>query len=95
MSEMIRVFQWLSVGVFVMTLAAVAVGWQRWPAYRGAYLPALLFAVFGTVYYLLVLGGRLAGQEMLLWGAVHRFLGAMVIFGAVVALSWALGGKRE
>lgn len=94
MTQMTAAFQQMAVGVFVVTVVVAVYGWRRYQVYRGAFFPAGLFAGYGVVYYALVLTGRLAGDEMLLWGAVHRLLAGVVVLGAVVALIWALGGRR-
>lgn len=94
MTQLTAALQQIAMGVFVVTLIVAVYGWRRYPAYRGAFLPPVLFAGFGVVYYALVLTGRLMGADLLLWGAVHRLLGGVVVLGAAAALVWALGGKR-
>lgn len=87
-------FQMTSVGVFVATLLLVTWGVRHYPAYWREFTPPAIFAGYGLVYYGLVLSGLLTPTEVLMWGAVHRFLAAVVVFGGLAALLWALGGRR-
>lgn len=94
MSEITTAFQVMNVVVYVATLAAVAYGWRRRPAYRAAFVPPALAAGLGVVFYALLLGGRLAADETLMWGSVHRLFAGLVIFGATATVAWLLGEKR-
>lgn len=94
MAETMRLFQLASVGVFVATLIVGLWGWRRYPTYRAAFLPPMMAAAFGAVFYVLWLTETFPANELLVWGAVQRFVTAVVIFGGVMALTWALGGRN-
>ncbi len=81
------VLQVASVIVFAITTAAAVWGMKRRPRRWWLFLPPVLFAAGGVIYYALAFTGRLSSAEFLLWGAAHRFVGAVLIGGAVVALA--------
>jgi hypothetical protein len=71
-----------------IVLMALVVG-HRWPEARAALVPPSLWAVFGVIFYLCLFGGYLSPTEVLLWGAIHRMLAALLVLGGVITL-WAI-----
>lgn len=62
---------------------------RRWPVARPMMVPPFLWAAYGVVFYLILFGGYLSPDEVLLWGAIHRFLGALMVLGGVLTI-WAV-----
>lgn len=81
------ILQLASVVVFVVTILAAVWGVRRRPRRWWLFVAPVLFAGGGVVYYALAFTGRLSSAAFLMWGAAHRFVGAMLICGAVVALA--------
>ncbi len=92
MNGVTTTFQMVNVAVFIMTLAVCFYGFRRHREYRGAFLPSAMVSAIGVVFYTFLLAGRLNNDQVLLFGAAHRTLMGLVIFGGMLAMVWALGG---
>lgn len=67
---------------------------RRWRDTRLLLWPPLMWGGFGVVYYGLILAGLMTGQPLLLWGAIHRMLGGLMVLGGITVL-WAIGRRAE
>jgi len=94
MTQVTISFQWATMIVFAMTGLVAFIGFRRWSAYRGVFVPAGLVSLAGVIFYATLLAGRMSVDQILMWGAALRFVMAANIFGATMALAWALGGKH-
>lgn len=95
MTNVTASFQVATAIVFAAALLVAAGGFRRWPEWRGAFLPAGLVAGAGVAFYWFVLVQRPSTDQVLLWGAAHRFLTAMLIFGGVATFYWMLGDRHD
>jgi hypothetical protein len=89
MTTITAAIQWLNLAGLGGVVLAVVILWRRYPDTRGLIAPPLLWAVYGCIFYVLVLTGRLSSAEVLLWGAVHRLLAVYGVLGGLAAL-WAI-----
>ena len=71
---------------FVVILLGCGAAWRRWPDARGLLVAPALWAAYGAVYYVLVLGGLLSPAAVLLWGALHRFFAVVMVAAGLLAL---------
>lgn len=89
MPAMTALLQTISlIGSVLIVAVAVGVAW-RWREARPFVVMPAVWAVFGAVYYALVLADRFTPAALLLWGAVHRLLAVVMVLGAVLTL-WAV-----
>ncbi len=86
--------QVVNIGGLILMLAVCVYLYGRWRDVRGLVIPPGLWAAYGTVYYTLIFTGRLAGAELLLWGAIHRLLVIYMLLGGLIAL-WAILAAPE
>ena len=79
--------QYASVVAFMVTLAAA---WRGVGRRRGAwlaYLPPVVWATAGIVFYLLTFVGLLSDAAFILLGAAHRPVGAALILAMVLVMA--------
>lgn len=89
MASFLTVIQIANLIVLTMTAGAcLYVAW-RWPIARALIFVPAAWAVFGVVFYVFVLTGRLSPMGTLVWGAIHRMLAALIIWGVAVGM-WAI-----
>ena len=89
MTTFLTGIQYINLLVMAVTVGAcIYVAW-RWPIARALIVVPVAWSVFGVVFYLFVLTGRLSPTGVLVWGAIHRMLAALIILG-VVAGMWAI-----
>lgn len=68
-------------------IVAIAVYlWRRWVVARALVVVPALWAAYGAIYYVLVLAGRLAGDALLLWGAIHRSIAMLMVLVGLIVL---------
>lgn len=79
--------QYASVVAFMVTLAAAWRGVGRRPRMWLAYLPAVVWAAAGIVFYLLTFVGLLSDAAFILLGAAHRTVGAALILAMVLVMA--------
>ncbi len=79
--------QYVSVAAFIVTLAAAWWGVRRRPWAWLAYLPAVVWAAAGIVFYLLTFVGLLSDAAFILLGAAHRTVGAALILAMVLVMA--------
>ncbi len=79
--------QYASVVAFMVTLAAAWRGVGRRPRAWLAYLPAVVWAAAGIVFYLLTFVGLLSDAAFILLGAAHRTVGAALILAMVLVMA--------
>lgn len=89
MTTFLTVIQITNLFILAMTAAACVYVAYRWPIARALIVVPAAWSVFGIVFYLFVLTGRLSPTGVLVWGAIHRMLAALIILG-VVAGMWAI-----
>lgn len=82
-------FQIANIAGMVAILIVAAYLWRRWPRERGLVLPPALWALYGVVFYAFLLDGRLSGNAVLLWGAIHRAYAIYMVLAGLVALAAA------
>lgn len=76
--------QWASVAAFVVTLAAVWRGVKKRPRIRVFFLPPVVWAASGLVFYGLAFAGIMPQESYLLMSAAHRTMGAALILAMVL-----------
>ena len=76
------------VGMAGIVVVCAAV-WRRWPMFWYLAVGPGAWGAFGVVYYAFLLAGRLSAQAVFLWGAAHRLMAVILIFG-IAALLWAV-----
>lgn len=89
MAQATLVLQVASLIVYSASFVASLILWRRFRDVRALLVSPLLWTGSGSVYYVLLLGGAFNPQETLLWGAVHRLLGSVMVLGLIIAL-WAI-----
>lgn len=78
-------FQMVGVVGYTVIVALAVCMWRRWVAMRALIVVPALWAGYGAIYYVLVLAGRLTGDALLLWGAIHRNIAMlMILVGMIV-----------
>ena len=82
-------FQIANIVGMVAILIVAAYLWRCWPRERGLVLPPALWALYGVVFYAFLLDGRLSGNAVLLWGAIHRAYAIYMVLAGLVALAAA------
>lgn len=71
----------------IVTICAAV--WRRWPTYWFMVVGPGAWALFGVIFYVFLLAGRLSPQATLMWGAAHRLMAVILILGIAVML-WAI-----
>ena len=89
MAALLSVIQWLNVIGLMSILVIAGALYRKWYETRYILLPPVRWAVFGLVFYGLVLGGVLSADAVLVWGAIHRMLAVAMVFGGLVTL-WVI-----
>lgn len=86
--------QWLNLLIMAATMALAVYGVVRWrKLWWSAFVPPMMWSAFGIVFYVALLSGQLSPGGVLLWGAVHRAVGAILILGITVV--YITYGRRE
>lgn len=86
MATATTIMQWLS--IIGMVLIVVCCAWivVRWRRLWFVAVAPLLWSVFGIVFYVLFMIGRLSTDRALLWSALHRAMAVALVLGTVVML---------
>lgn len=69
---------------YLAILVIAAYLWRHEPKFRGLLIMPAAWALYGAVYYVLVLVGFFSPEALLLWGAVHRWIAMLMVLGALV-----------
>lgn len=69
---------------YLLILALAAYLWRHEPEFRGLLIMPAAWALYGAVYYVLVLAGFFSPEALLLWGALHRWIAMLMILGGMV-----------
>ena len=80
-------FQYANVAIFVVVFVAAWRGVGRRPRMWLAYLPPVVWAAAGIVFYLLTFVGLLSDAAFIIFGAVHRTAGATLIVAMVLEMA--------
>lgn len=89
MSTITAGIQMVSTMVLATIMLACLVIMRRWNDARLLLIPPFLWSVYGVFFYLLLLGGYLSPEAVLLFGAIHRLLAGLMVLGGVITL-WAV-----
>lgn len=89
MTPVATVFLWIGLAGFLSILAVIFCLWRRWPDVRLLLAVPGLWAVLGMVNNVLTVTGRLSPQGVVMWGAVHRLLAIVMIFGGLLSM-WSI-----
>lgn len=83
------IFQWINLVASVAIVVIAVRMARRYPDTRSLLAFPILWAAGGAVYYGWVLTGGLSPDAVLLWGAAHRTMAIIMVFGGVCAF-WAI-----
>lgn len=89
MTTFLTVIQITNLFILAMTAGACVYVAYRWPIARALIVVPTAWAALGVVFYVFVLTGRLSPVGVLVWGAIHRMLAALIVWGVVVGM-WAI-----
>ena len=78
--------QYASVVVFIATIIAAVGGMRKRPRIRVFFLPPVVWAASGLVFYGLAFAGVMSPAAFILLGAAHRTMGAALILAMVLVL---------
>ncbi|HRP26640.1 hypothetical protein [Thauera sp.] len=78
--------QYASVIVFLATIIAAVGGMRKRPRIRVFFLPPVVWAASGLVFYGLAFAGVMSPAAFILLGAAHRTMGAALILAMVLVL---------
>lgn len=78
--------QWASIAAFAVTLAAAWRGVKKHPRRWVFFLPPVVWAAAGVVFYGLAFAGIMPQESYLLMSAAHRTMGAALILAMVLVL---------
>lgn len=76
--------QWASVAAFAVTLAAAWRGVKKHPRRWVFFLPPVVWAAAGVVFYGLAFAGVMSPRAFLLMSAAHRAIGAALILAMTI-----------
>ena len=71
--------------LFIATLVIALTAYDRWPAYRSAYLPVSIWSFMGMVFYLLVLSQRFSEDILEIIETCYQLLSVFLVFGAALS----------
>ena len=78
--------QYVSVAAFIVTWEDAWWGVKRWPRRWWLYVPPVVWASSGLVFYALALAGAMPPEAFQLMSAAHRTMGAALILAMVLVL---------
>lgn len=78
--------QYASVVVFIATIIAAWRGVKKHPRQWVFFLPPVVWAAAGVVFYGLAFAGVMSPAAFILLGAAHRTMGAVLILAIVLVL---------
>ncbi len=78
--------QYASVIVFLATIIAAVGGMRKRPRIRVFFLPPVVWAASGVVFYDLAFAGIMPQESYLLMSAAHRTMGAVLVLAIVLVL---------
>lgn len=78
--------QYASVIVFLATIIAAVGGMRKRPRIRVFFLPPVVWAAAGVVFYGLAFAGVMSPAAFILLGAAHRTMGAVLVLAIVLVL---------
>lgn len=76
--------QYASVIVFLATIIAAVGGMRKRPRIRVVFLPPVVWAAAGLVFYGLAFAGIMPQESYLLMSAAHRTIGAALILAMTI-----------
>ena len=86
MQSITATFQTITLITCGLVLLVGLAACRRWPDVRGLLVAPLLWALYGAVYYIFLLAGLFTPDALLLWGALHRLLAALMLLAGIGAL---------